>query len=127
MGKFHRSYNAPSMKTLQALHWLDDNKRQEIRNLLHGDRDTYSYASVNTWVNKCYHEPELVERIMCALDEILGTYGVEALCHNRELKAVYCNTGETYTTTIVYRYDKDYFQLTSWGDLVERYNWNGIP
>lgn len=125
MGKFHRTYKVPSMKTLQFLHWLDDSKRQEIRDLLHGDIDTFSYESVRKWTMQCYHVPDLLERLMYALDEILRTYGVEAIWHDGTLMAVYCNTGQSYDATMVYRYDKKYFSVDSWGDLVEKYHWNG--
>lgn len=114
------------MKTLRSLCWLDNSKRQEIRGLLHGEIDTYTYESVITWVSKCYHEPELIERIMCAMNEILNTHGVEAIWHDGKLMATYCNTGEAYTATIVYRYDLDSFQVTSWGDSVGKYNWDGV-
>lgn len=126
MGAYARLYRAPSMKTLRSLYWLDNSKRQEIRELLHGEIDTYTYESVITWVGQCYHEPDLIERIMCAMNEILNTHGVEAIWHKRELKATYCNTGESFAATIVYRYDPDSFQVTSWGDLIEKYNWNGV-
>lgn len=118
-------YKAPSMKTLQVLHWLDDNQRKQVRDLIHGRINPLKYTSVSQWNKQCFHPITWHDATMKALDEVLETFGVETIWHKGKVKAEYCNTGEAYTPTIVYRHDIDAFQLTSWGDLVERYNWDG--
>jgi len=61
-----------------------------------------------------------------ALDELLGTFGVEPIRTTEHIdrywfdcRACYLNTGDTYNTTILFDTKKERFYLTSWGDFVE--------
>jgi hypothetical protein len=119
------TYRVPSMKTLQSLHWISDDQRETVRKLISGTVSPSSYESVSDWISHCYHEPSWIEQVMLAIDEVIETHGVESIYHNGQIKCEYCNTGDSYTATIVYRYDKDCFTVAAWGDLVEQYNWNG--
>jgi hypothetical protein len=63
---------------------------------------------------------------LAALDELLGTFGVEPIRTTEHIdrywfdcRACYLNTGDTYNTTILFDTKKDRFYLTSWGDFVE--------
>jgi len=63
---------------------------------------------------------------LTALDELLGTFGVEPIRTTEHIdrywfdcRACYLNTGDTYNTTILFDTKKDRFYLTSWGDFVE--------
>jgi hypothetical protein len=63
---------------------------------------------------------------LAALDELLGTHGVESIRTTEHIdrywfdcRACYLNTGDTYNTTILFDTKKDRFYLTSWGDFVE--------
>ena len=59
-------------------------------------------------------------------NEILGTHGVEyiGLGHNSHSPAItYCNTGDTYAWTLLYIHGTGY-RVGSWGDLVERGNYD---
>jgi hypothetical protein len=81
------------------------------------------------WVQKCYHKPRLNEIALEALDELLKTYGVEAIHDERfhrpfdsyfgDIVASYLNNGDTYATTIVLDHIDDRWRLMSWGDFVE--------
>jgi hypothetical protein len=56
-----------------------------------------------------------------------GTFGIEPLRdpdggldrYWGDVVALYVNTGDTYSTTIVYDVERDKFYVTSWGDWVE--------
>lgn len=120
-----KQYKAPSMQTLQGLHWLSESQKQQIRQLIRGEVDPQQYETVREWVEHCSHEPEWIEQVMCAIDEVIETHGVEAIWHKGKVKVLYCNTGEAYQATVIYRYDTDSFSVAAWGDLVERYGWDG--
>lgn len=113
--------NQPSVKRLEAAF---PGKGKEIKSLLEGG-PTRSYASVRAWEAKCNSMPQRHERVMCALNEILGGYGVESLlpiddCHP---SYDYVNMGDTYNTTILLRNDGR-FIVACWGEIVERnMNW----
>jgi len=60
------------------------------------------------------------------IDRLIGTHGVEAIRGDAhvdnyfyDVVALYCNAGDTYTTTILYDTDRNRFYVTSWGDWVE--------
>jgi hypothetical protein len=66
-----------------------------------------------------------------AIDKLLGTFGVEAIRGDWQngywcdIVAVYCNTGDTYATTVMQirgetSWQNSRFIVTSWGDWVER-------
>lgn len=95
-----------------------------------------TFESVQRWVRQCYNEPSLVERQMCALNEVLDGHGVEALrvgngeemqgdpyIPNRhfwqDVRFEYVNMGDTYTPTIGYDVAKERFVVSSWGDWYE--------
>jgi hypothetical protein len=77
-----------------------------------------------------------VEELMGVANTALGMHGVESIKGNpkqgtfspgsywghyleRPTVALYCNTGDTYATTLLYDTLKRKFMLTSWGDFVE--------
>ena len=71
----------------------------------------------------CYHRPTKHDLIAAALNQVLGTYGVEAIaaddCNVFAPPAIeYLNTGDTYALTLVYVRGK--WKVSSWGDEVER-------
>ncbi len=67
-------------------------------------------------------------KTLSRIDKILETCGVEYLEDNRDkgnfsenYGILYCNTGDTYATTILYDYDRGNYYISCWGDIVERY------
>jgi hypothetical protein len=71
--------------------------------------------------------PRLVDSLtrLERIDRILGTYGVEVIPrgHNGRSPAIaYCNAGDTYTVTILKV--NGHFRIGTWGDLVERGNYD---
>lgn len=93
--------------------------------------ERYRYVDLDRYGNRC-------SCWLCALNEILGTHGVESIRTSEfidrywfDCRAAYLNTGDTYNTTILFDTKKDRFYLTSWGDFVEsldgRKDSNGDP
>lgn len=121
-------YRAPSVKRLMESMGLDRAKASDVRALLHGVKDPDAYERVQNWVAACYTHPPYIERLLSALDEACGTFGVEYLGgdHNDwkgKPEFAYLNTGDTYAPTLVYSYEKDSFFVSTMGDVRER---NGL-
>ena len=83
--------------------------------------DQYRYLDLDTEMFGTNCECRLT-----ALNELLGTFGVEPIRTSEHIdgfwfdcRACYLNTGDTYHTTILFDTKKDRFYLTSWGDFVE--------
>lgn len=66
-----------------------------------------------------------------AIDKLLGTYGTEAIRGEWQngywcnIVAAYCNTGDTYNTTVIHVRGDSWnpagrFIVSSWGDWVEK-------
>lgn len=72
------------------------------------------------WTRDCYSPPGVRCIRRLAVDEIIGTHGVEYLGeHCRTGHAVYyCNAGDTYAATVLFRGAS--MRVGCWGDLVER-------
>jgi len=113
--------NFPSVKTILPL--CDKTNDQNlsakvVRGLIDGtlDPDDTSTA-VREWTRQCYNQPSKHERVMCAINDVLKGYGVEAIHTNRGV-AEYVNFGDTYALTVLYFQGR--YMVTSWGDFVER-------
>ncbi len=101
----------PSLKTLQAAFGLEKGKaiRLSYESLLEQTRSGFPQATMLRWAN-----------------EILGTHGVEFINRGRNSNSPsieYCNTGETYNVTLLLL-DGERFHVGSWGDIVERGNYD---
>lgn len=87
------------------------------------------FPQLAAWLRKCYHEPNRREQKLEALNELLGTYGVEALrvegawvdSYHGDIVASYLNTGDTYSNTLVVDSESGRWRLTSWGNFYEAY------
>lgn len=114
----------PSAKRLE-LHF--PGKGKELRSLIEGTVKPDTYGTVREWIKACYHKPKTIECQMLAINEVLEGHGVEAVFGDdpRWPDMEYVNMGDTYTTTIVYDWTKDRFEIASWGDWVERAERNG--
>ena len=60
-----------------------------------------------------------------AMDEILGTYGVEGLGPGSGSSHAppyeYLNTGDSYAATLIYKRSSDTLSIGSWGDIAEKH------
>jgi hypothetical protein len=98
----------------------------QVIGLIRGTVDPFSIAGTDAWRRQCYHEPDprKPETRMHAIDQVLGTYGTEAIWSSRSCTqpaAEYCNTGDSYAATILYDYVAEQYRLCAWGDFVEKY------
>ena len=115
---------APSIKTLNQ-HFSPDHSEQ-IRGLIKRKIDPENYESVQRWLKQCYNRPSEDSLVMCAIDEILGGFGVEAIrgryidAYHYDIQACYVNQGDTYDTTILLDHEQDRYIVTSYGDWIER-------
>jgi hypothetical protein len=82
--------------------------------------------SMYSWPYDCPMWRETVA--LAAMDEVVGTFGVEALGPDIGGPTAppyeYLNTGDTYGATLIYRRETDTLIIGSWGDIAERHpNW----
>jgi hypothetical protein len=57
---------------------------------------------------------------MACINEIMQGHGVEAIdVEGIQPRAVYINTGDTYTPTLFYCYRSQSYRVQSWSDYVE--------
>lgn len=78
------------------------------------------------WIASCYHEPREREKVMAAINELLGCHGVEAIespggdSFEKPLME-YCNTGDSYCPTVVRDHCRGRWLVCGWADWVEDY------
>lgn len=113
----------PSVKTLTSQLNLTSDQARLIRALIkrqHPTLDPGRFPRANAWFDSCYHRPNRIERIMACIDEVMGGCGVEVIdAEGIHPRAVYVNTGDTYTPTLLYCYRSQSYRVQSWGDYVE--------
>ena len=126
MAKFY-----PSIKSLSSIHDSDPvlmrailtaPNVEELRALRekHGSQ----FERVNHWIESCYHAPRYHDVKMQMLDIAARTFGVEYIRPGAGAKSPaieYLNTGDTYTTTLLFIRGK--YRVGNWGDIVERGNY----
>jgi hypothetical protein len=106
------SRNKPTKKTLQII--------KEIESGFQVSRIS-AIRAVIILERFAYHKPFKALKI---LDVLLDGFGVEYIASSNDTcfdyyGIEYINTGDTYSTTILYDRDKDKMFLCSWGDIVE--------
>lgn len=97
---------------------IDYPEAKKIRRLIMGTLSPDTFESVQSWCRQCYNEPPEHEKIMAALNEASGGYGVEAVQYGDGKYFEYVNMGDSYATTIIY--DNGRYIFTTWGDYVGR-------
>jgi hypothetical protein len=106
--------NYPSVKTLAKAFGAD--KAKAIRKAMDESRGASGYTTTSAAV-------QALEKI----DVILGTHGVEYIPagHNAKSPAIdYCNTGDTYDTTVLWVHGGVGFRIGNWGSYVEAGNYD---
>jgi hypothetical protein len=129
---------APSTNALVAtFRDLDRKGANLIRALAHATDDREALATLiekrcpktHEYARRCYNDPYnshmwRVTMALHAIDIVLGTYGVEPLgtVYARTGPPYeYCNTGDTYATTLIYTRATDTLRIGCWGDIAERH------
>ncbi len=97
----------------------DEDTARRILSMIDGDTNPREVSeAADRWARQCYNEPWRDELIMCAADELLGTYGVEGSADEDGRDGwSYCNTGDTYAPTLFL--DHGTFRVSSLGTMVE--------
>lgn len=109
----------PSRKTL--VESFGEDKGVHLHRMLRSDSLCDEFESVRSWAGQCFNWPSLEDRKMYAADEILETCGVEGWCYSDIRYGLsYCNTGDSYATTLCYDSERDRFFVSCWADARER-------
>ncbi len=99
--------------------------RKTLRAIIHRNADISGYASVQKRIAECYHQPDRIDLLLTACNEVLGGYGIEAIRgswvdrYYGDTRYLFVNMGETYAETVIYDTERGVFSLASWGDVVE--------
>ena len=119
----------PSVARLERELNVSHEAAMRIRGLMDGSIDPETSPAVEHWIWQCYNKPTHHEMVMTAINEAMDAYGVEAIeaadgswidnCH-LNIKACYCNTGDTYAATILLCHKTGRYMLTTVGDYVAR-------
>lgn len=117
----------PSIKSLQQIKDVTRQDAIAIRGIMARKVPIPCGGCGKTDAQICtyYHDGACRPSRMRAIDRILRTCGVEYIPkgHNRRSPAIYyCNTGDTYDTTIMKINGR--FRVGCWGDIVERGNYD---
>ena len=116
----------PSAKRIENVLSVCRDTASRLRGLMDGSIDPETSLAVRVWLGHCFHRPSTQELVMAAIDETLGTFGVEAIegewidRYHHNIQATYCNTGDSYCPTVLLCHRRGRYLLTSWGDYVER-------
>ena len=119
-------YKAPSIKNLMCVPTVDARAARLIRKVIHG---TVAPEKVSpacaAWVARCYWEPDSIEKMLEAVNELSNGFGVESIPDARRAslrgeRVRYVNQGDTYATTILYDPLTDRWWVGCWGDVAER-------
>lgn len=115
--------NLPSVKKLNEA-FPDHGK--EVREILEGKRKAKDYKSVQDWVKVCLHQPSAHDKRMCAINEVVGGHGVEAIFRiGDELRPdmEYINIGHSDIPTLIYDFTTGTFKVQdtlTWQETSER-------
>jgi hypothetical protein len=127
-------FQVPTMAQLKDLP-CDDEARTKIIAILDGTLDPCEASEkCAAWVRSCYNTPDhdSHEVKLCAIDELLGTFGVEALnidgdgTHTDEGIRMcpafsYCNAGDPYVATLLRDHVAGAWLVAGYGDALEEY------
>ena len=113
-----------------------------ILKLISGEIKPTEFSNVRKLIKQCYNMPRRNELIMCAIDQILETYGVEPIRIEEGSSlwndlyeywdekyygnsiAYYCNMGDTYIVTVIFCHLCNSYHINSWGIYLENLEQN---
>lgn len=124
-----RNKPVPSIKTLQLCftpEHMPVDLAKKLRAIMSGKVDFDTLVDISGPAGRqvfgnWYQDKSIipVQLTMYAIDALLGTHGVEYFEH-RCRSYEYCNTGDSYGTTIIYCNESKTFRVGTWGNVVER-------
>ncbi len=100
---------APSVERIERVLGIDRDKALTIRALMKRDggprTDIGAFPQTEAWVQACYHRPPWWDVALHAIDEALGTHGIEGWSEPDDVSrpdrtVSYCNTGDSYAPTV---------------------------
>lgn len=97
-----------------------------IRKILTSEAAVRDNAAAIALERQSYNPQSLMRLRLEALNAVMTGYGVEYIPHGHNAKSpafYYINMGDTYNTTIV-RFSDGRYRITTWGDIVERGNYD---
>jgi hypothetical protein len=108
---------APSKNRLIKEIGLTEEQAETVRALIRGEIKTSDprFKRTQEWLGRCYHRPSYPERLMECLNETIQGHGVECLGS----KALYINTGDTYSPTLLLNTRSGGISITTLGDFIE--------
>lgn len=130
---------APSVKRLLDSKVCGSREQAHlVRDIIHGvvkreallDGTDTRFPKTAKWLRGCPNPPYPSEWRMEAINETIGTHGVESISNAdsgicEAPDATYCNAGETYADTII-RTRAGRYYVGSWGDFVKSAERRGL-
>jgi len=95
---------APSVAKLMSSLGISRGTAFLIRSLLKGDEDTFNsnlFPATHKWLQACSWHPQWEERVMHAINEIIGGHGTQGLYSKEKPVATYINLGDMEANTII--------------------------
>lgn len=115
----------------QAFEWtvLPENIRTAL-DVIRGKRTPHDVLYSSARIEAHHLRLSGHEAVMCCLDILLGTHGVEVLggsldahgnTRSKPHRFEYLNTGDSYAPTVVWYRSSGRFYIRCWADIVESY------
>lgn len=118
---------APSVAKLSTSLGISKGTAFLIRSLLQGDEDTHNphlFPATHKWLNSCTRHPQWEERVMHAINEIMGGHGTQGLYKGDKDKpiATYISLGDLEANTIILDNLTGRTIITSLADYITKRN-----
>jgi hypothetical protein len=107
----------PSVRTLRAVFGDNAPRARAILEMTRAELEATPAGAAR--VRECYTSPTTPDVRLHVLDDLAGTYGVEAFETRHDGWCDYLNAGDTYAPTLV-RF-RGRYRVTTWGDIAERH------
>lgn len=95
-----------------------------LRRLIPSEKKTTLY---DLSIKAKYAGTKQVDEVLEQVNKLMKAHGVEAIrgewvsFYFQDIVLLYVNTGDTYSSTVMYDTERDRFFIGSYGDWVERY------
>jgi len=114
--------NYPSVKRISECLSVDNAIAMQIRGIIDGSTDPVTVGTdARQYVGSCFNRPSDYVVQLYAINELMQSYGVESF-DSVHGTADYCNTGDSYTPTVLYFPSDGRFRVGCQGDYVKLSN-----
>lgn len=97
-----------------------------VNGILIGSISPRDYSNVRDWMKQCHDEPSADSLKMCAINQVLEGYGIEAVRTSKwkngfwcDIICTYVNMGDSYIPTVIH-HRKHGFMVAGIGDIIEK-------